>query len=129
MTWVSLLADSGGLDRIYGGRPPALTSVRLHAVEVGREGPSLNLRFDLDVYPEQPPAKWAAQGYNTVQVTLSLGGLRDVTMNGFGTDPVVDISVEGTDGVTLDIHSDEVQLHAVADAAYVSRISAYASAG
>ncbi|MGW4162809.1 Imm50 family immunity protein [Streptomyces sp. NPDC004788] len=125
MTWISLLADAGGLDHIYKGHPPTLTSVRLHAVEISREGPSLSLRFDLSAYPENPPAKWAAQGYNTVQVTFVMGGLRDVLLDGFATDPVVDITLDGADGVTLEIHADVVRLRAVADAAYVSHISAY----
>ncbi|WP_153545116.1 Imm50 family immunity protein [Streptomyces sp. RB17] len=38
------------------------------------DGPTLKLRLDLTRYPDQPPHKWVAQGFNTVQIELCLSG-------------------------------------------------------
>ncbi|GAA3067018.1 hypothetical protein GCM10017562_36820 [Streptomyces roseofulvus] len=125
MTWISLLADSAGLESIYGGHVPDLEDVSLHEVEILREGPALNLRFDMPSFPKQPPKKWSVQGFNTVQVTLGLSGLRSVSLSGFTSNPVVSISLRAQDGITLGIESVPVQLLATAEMAYIFRISAY----
>ncbi|MFF5975119.1 hypothetical protein ACFY7C_26795 [Streptomyces sp. NPDC012769] len=55
----SLLVDAEGIHRVYGGRPPALASVRLHAVSMdgfgvdpvllGRAGSGVELDVRSDV--------------------------------------------------------------------------------
>ncbi|MET9351289.1 Imm50 family immunity protein [Streptomyces termitum] len=125
MRWTSLLADSSGIERIYSGRAPDLTGLNLHSIEFNREGPSLLLRFDMPSYPENPPEKWKKQGFNTIQVTIGLSGVKNPVLNGFTTSPVVDITLKSQGEITLDVESDSLKLHATAATVYVSKISAY----
>ncbi|MFD8012315.1 Imm50 family immunity protein [Streptomyces sp. NPDC058955] len=128
MKWTSLLADPKGIEGVYGGDVPDLRGVSLHDIELSREGPALNLRFDMPSFPRRPPTKWTTQGFNTVQVTLSLTGLGTISFNGFTSNPLADISLHPQDGITLEISSTAVQLRATADMAYIRRLSAYALA-
>ncbi|MDT9691001.1 Imm50 family immunity protein [Streptomyces sp. P9(2023)] len=125
MTWTSLLTNPLGIENIYGGYVPELTAVHLHEINFSREGPMMALRFDMPSYPETPPKKWAVQGFNTVQVTLTFAGVQDVSLTGFTFDPVVDIAMSRGDGVRLEIHSASIRLRASADAAHMAEISAY----
>ncbi|MEW5659489.1 Imm50 family immunity protein [Streptomyces cinereoruber] len=127
MNWTSLLANPSGLRSVYGGDVPDLRGLSLHGVEFRREGPSLMLRFDLPSYPAEPPAKWAARGFDTVQVVMGLSGVRTAALDGFASDPVADISLYARDGVTVEVASASVRLRATADTAYVARLSAYAT--
>ncbi|MGJ7414467.1 Imm50 family immunity protein [Streptomyces cinereoruber] len=125
MSWTSLLVDPSGIERIYDGRVPDLRRLNLHSVEFNREGPSLLLKFDMPSYPENPPAKWKKQGFNVVQVTIGLSGVKNSKLNGFTTSPVVDITLRSQGEITLDVDSNSLQIHATAATVYVSSISAY----
>ncbi|MGW6395867.1 Imm50 family immunity protein [Streptomyces sp. NPDC055103] len=128
MGWTSLLSNPLAIERIYDGNPPELVSVPLHAVDLNREGPTLSLRFDMPTFPENPPKKWAAQGFNTVQVTLTLGGVRNVSLSGFTADPVVDVAMSAGNGVELMVRSPSVELNAAALSAHIAHVSAYRTA-
>ncbi|TXS22466.1 hypothetical protein EAO71_23370 [Streptomyces sp. ms191] len=129
MSWTSFLTNPVGIETIYGGHPPELAAVPLHAVDFSREGPLLTLRFDMPSYPETPPKKWSVQGFDTAQVTMALAGVRTVSLTGFTSDPVVDIVLSGGDGVAVEICSDSVQLQASAAVVYIAQISGYRTAG
>lgn len=125
MSWASFLHNPEGISAIYGGAPPELSRVRVHEVVLQVDGPTLKVRLDLPRYPDQPPRKWAAQGFNTVQVEISLGGLRAIALEGFGTDITADVSLSGVNGVTLNVVSPETRVQAVADTAFISKLTAY----
>ncbi|MFJ9818288.1 Imm50 family immunity protein [Streptomyces sp. NPDC101151] len=125
MSWTSYLHNPEGVSAVYGGVPPELCGVRVHEVILHEDGPTLKLRLDLPRYPERPPRKWAAQGFNTVQVEVALSGLRVIALEGFGTEIEADISLSGENGVTLNLTSPETRVHAVADTAYISKLTAY----
>ncbi|MFJ9818291.1 Imm50 family immunity protein [Streptomyces sp. NPDC101151] len=80
MLWTSVVINPEGITRIYQGAPPNLSGVRLREVVLGVEGPEMRVRLDLPAYPAQPPRKWAAQGFNTVQIEFAFGGLRSITL-------------------------------------------------
>ncbi|WP_413757465.1 Imm50 family immunity protein [Streptomyces sp. MMBL 11-3] len=125
MSWTALLVNPQGIDSIYQGSPPRLDGVHVHEVGLSREGPSLRVRFDLPEYPASAPPKWQLQGFNTVQVELCFGGLRSVEIDGFSVRPVGDISLSDDGGIRVFISSDEVSVRAVADTAYVEKVTAY----
>ncbi|MFF4716764.1 Imm50 family immunity protein [Streptomyces eurythermus] len=127
MSWTSALNNPHGIDAIYHGSPPELNGVHVHEVALHQDGPTLKLRFDLPIYPSQPPGKWAAQGFNTVQVEISLSGVRDITLDGFGTNIVADVSLTKKNDITVVVTSPETRLKATSDFAFISQLSAYAN--
>ncbi|MEW2283846.1 Imm50 family immunity protein [Streptomyces sp. NPDC047841] len=126
MSWTSFLHSSQGIDAIYQGRSaPDLIGVQVREVVLHQNGPTLKLRLDLPRYPEQPPKKWNAQGFNTVQIEISFSGLRSLTLEGFGTDVIADVSLHEEGGVILDVSSSTMQLSAIAEVAFISKLTAY----
>jgi hypothetical protein len=125
MAWTSLLQNPEGIDSIYQGTPPRLEGVQIHEVGLSREGPALRVRFDLPEYPVQAPRKWQAQGFNTVQVELLFGGLRSVEISGFSVEPMGDITLTRAEGVHVAVSSNETSIQAVADFAFVAKVTAY----
>ncbi|WP_367136266.1 MULTISPECIES: Imm50 family immunity protein [Streptomyces] len=123
--WVELLSNPAGITSVYGGTVPPLEGVHIHEVTLSREGPLLKVRLDLPEYPAKAPKKWMTQGCDTVQIEISLGGVRDVTVFGFGTDPIADIILTRTDSIKVEVVSSQVRIQATADSAFVSSISAY----
>ena len=99
----------------------------MHEIAVSSDGPLLTVRFDLPVYPAVPPVKWRAQGFNTVQLVLSLVGVSHLSLDGFATNLVVDIEFPRFDAgsVRFSINSEDVDLQASAVAAYIAKVSAY----
>ncbi|MFF7751331.1 Imm50 family immunity protein [Streptomyces sp. NPDC007971] len=119
------MTNPEGINRIYQGAPPSLSGIRLHQVVLGRDGPEMRVRLDLPDYPARPPRKWAAQGFNTVQIELAFGGLRSITLDGFGTDVTADISLTGGDGISVDIVGTGARIQAVSDSASIAALTAY----
>lgn len=126
MTWHSILMNPASLLAIYGGPPPPLDQTSIHEVNVHRDGPCLTLRFDLPQFPNRPPSKWAARGFNTVQVKLSFFGLQELQLEGFSTNVMASIDLRKEDLVTVDATSPTFQLKATALSVDVVDISAYA---
>ncbi|QTE00590.1 hypothetical protein S1361_24880 [Streptomyces cyanogenus] len=127
MSWTSFLQSSQGIDAVYQGSAPELTGVHVREVVLNEDGPTLKLRLDLPRYPDQPPKKWKAQGFNTVQIEVSFSGLRSLTLEGFGTDVNADMSLHREDGIILNVSSSTMQLSATAEVAFISKLTAYAN--
>lgn len=89
----------------------------------------LKLRLDLPEYPADAPKKWVSQGFNTVQLEIGLGGVRDVTLEGFSSDAVADIALRGGETVEMEVVSSDIHLRATADALFILNISAYLDVG
>ncbi|MEU1333127.1 Imm50 family immunity protein [Streptomyces sp. NPDC005865] len=125
MTWTSMTQNPEGLVSVYQGTVPPLVGVRIHAVSLDRDGPRLGLRFDLPEYPAVAPKKWQVHGYDTVQVELVFGGLRDVELRGFSTQLSGDIDLVRGEALTVSVSTDSMRLSAVAESAYIAKMSAY----
>jgi len=80
---------------------------------------------DLPSYPDQPPRKWVAQGFNTVRIEFSLSGLRAITLEGFGAEATANIVLARDNGISIEVASPEIRIRAVADTAYISKLTAY----
>lgn len=128
--WTALILNPQGLKAVYGERLPPLTAVRLRQLTLHEDGPALTLRLDLSTFPADPPLKWAAKGFNTVQITLSFSGLRTLTLHGFGTEITADLVLEaaGT-GVTVHLAAPGITVAATAEIAYLAALSAYTDGG
>ncbi|MCS0601264.1 immunity 50 family protein [Streptomyces sp. LP11] len=125
MSWNSLLHNPEGITAVYGGDPPDLSGVRLRELTLHEDGPTLTVRLDLPAYPNQPPRKWAAQGFNTVQIELSLSGLRSIELEGFASEVTADVFLSEGDGIAVDITSPHTRVQAVADTVYMAKLTAY----
>ncbi|MDN3265459.1 Imm50 family immunity protein [Streptomyces sp. CSDS2] len=127
MSWTYALKNPHGIRTLYQGSPPPLNRVLVHEVALNQDGPTLRLRIDLSRYPAQPPQKWVAQGFNTVQVEITFGGVRTITLEGFGTNSVADISLDKNNGINIIAASPEIRLSANAEFAFISQLRAYAN--
>ncbi|WP_165425643.1 Imm50 family immunity protein [Streptomyces sp. BK022] len=129
MSWTSLVYNAQGVIAIYGGDPPPLSNVRIREVRLQEDGPTVILRFDLPVFPENVPKKWVAQGFNTVQLEISFGGIRSLSVEGIATEVVADVAISEGDGVTLVVASPVMRVEAAAQTAFLAKVSAYWDGG
>jgi hypothetical protein len=125
MNWIDAVSNPEGLREVFQGDPPLLAGVAVHTVSVDREGPTLRLRFDLPEYPANPPAKWQRSRFNTVQVELLFGAVRELSVNGVSTNVVADIEIQNGGGVILEMNSPTMRVSARAASVTISRMSAY----
>ncbi|WP_422769934.1 Imm50 family immunity protein [Plantactinospora sp. WMMC1484] len=124
--WWDLIMDARGITAIYGGAPPALDDVVVHEITLHRDGPSVRLRIDLPSYPDPAPPKWRAQGYNVVQVVLTMVGVRDVALRGWSHQIRAGLALAREEGVVaVRMTSDAVRLDLRADAVDLTAVSAY----
>lgn len=128
-TWLDAVDDPRALRAIYGDDVPPLTAVPVHEICLHRDGPRLVLRLDLPRYPLAPPAKWTAQGFDTVQIQLMLIDVLELSIDGWSSDPVADITLERDgDAVTVTC-AGTTRCRARAHTATVTKVSAYQNTG
>ncbi|WP_080671708.1 Imm50 family immunity protein [Salinispora cortesiana] len=128
-SWIDLLGKPDGIRAVYGEDLPTLSSVDLHELSLHRDGPLATLRFDLAEFPRRPPKKWADQGFNVVQVQLSLGGVQRLTVAGWEVNVTLDIEVERRgDVIYLRTLNGPVGVSIEARSLVLSRLSAHRDA-
>ncbi|RLL66499.1 Imm50 family immunity protein [Streptomyces sp. Z26] len=128
MDWTTALIDATAIHAIYGDSTPQLQAVSMHEVFLKRDGPQLTLRMDLAEYPSPPPRKWAAQGFDTVQIQIDLFGLQSVRLENFSTTIIGDLIITREGGaISTRFDSRQMKLQAVSDFAILAKISAYAT--
>ena len=74
MTWLEIAQNPEAVSSLF-DTPPSLQGVEVFAVNIDRDGPTVELKIALE-YPKAPPARWQMQGANTVVMTFSLWPLR-----------------------------------------------------
>jgi hypothetical protein len=77
--------------------PPKLECVWVCCIELGRDGPKLALRLDIDEFPDHPPKKWARE-YNQVQLTVDFFDVEGLLVEGWGRDNRARITVADVEG-------------------------------
>jgi len=126
MSWLDAVEDGRGVLAVWGGQAPALTGIDVQALNFSHNGPTVVLAFTLPDYPTDPPAKWAAQGFDTAQMALSIFGIADVRLTGWDVDVVGDLTLERVDGrVAVRLESPAATFSCTALAVDVQTISAY----
>lgn len=126
MSWLDLVDNGRGVLAVFGGETPELRSIVVHGLRVHRDGPTVGIVFDLPDYPSSPPAKWVAQGFTTVQLTLSCFGAEEIRLTGWGTDVVGDLTLERVgDRTGVALNSPAATLTLTALVVDVQKISAY----
>jgi hypothetical protein len=129
MSWLDCVDESVFLKELFPDAAPLLTAVRLHEVQFHQDGPRAILRFDLNEFPETPPAKWRAAQSNTVQVRLMGIGISAMHMTGWAANNIGLLAIErGADDVRVAFDSSECSLRAVFEYLRVDGVSAFHSA-
>lgn len=111
---------------MYGADLPTTRGVVVHEVVVSRDGPTVSVRFDLAEFPDKAPPKWVKALANTVQVTLAVDGVDELTLSGASNGILGDLELAQDDaGVTLTFVGEGVQLCVHGRFTLTERISAY----
>lgn len=126
--WYEYAENPQAVHSVYSG-DPALNQISVFAIGFDREGPSLQLRFDVDVFPDRPPDKWEGRRFNSAQFTVDFFGVINSRLDRWGTDNSGTIVVE-TDGTTsrVRVEGSNVNLQFACDTFRIARISGYSDA-
>ncbi len=124
--WTESVLDATSVKAIYGSRTPTLDGIVLHEIVLHRDGPKVQLRFDLKEFPEHPPEKWLSGRFNRVQLRLMAMGVKASRIDGLCASMTLDLHFEKK-GESLRLHADNgrVRFELTADVVIVNEISAY----
>jgi Immunity protein 50 len=124
--WTDLLEDPRGIRAIFGDTCPSLDRVELHDIVLGRDGPTVTLRFDLPEFPLDPPTKWRHAGFNRVQVRLLAIGVRELNVSGLATEMVLNLEIVRDAGLAR-VHgaTNRIVIDLAAEFLAVPDVSAY----
>lgn len=96
MSWTTLLDNPKPITTMF-GTAPTLNKIDLHEITLHRDGPRVELRFDLSTFPVAPPAKWRA--FDRAQLRLTCIGIERYYQDGWRSSNVVDLILHrGADG-------------------------------
>ncbi len=98
MNWTKCLGNARTIEAIY-ALPPSLSQVRVHELRCHQDGPRITIRLDLNEYPSNPPEKWLLNGYNRVQMSLSLINVSSIQIAGWSSDNIGDMVLDMIDSV------------------------------
>src|SRR5262245_52784391 len=125
MSWTHVLENPKPIESIY-SQPPSLDSVRLHEIRLLQDGPTAELRFELNSYPENPPQKWIDRKCNRAQLTLKLVDVVGITVNGWDVDNIGNVNLAKVENeVRLTFTSEGTSIECRASFVYVQELSAY----
>ena len=128
-SWIDTLDDNHFLRTLFPAEAPALDPIRLHEVQLHQDGPAVSLRFDLQAYPQQPPAKWQTARSNTVQVRLVGIGVREMAIRGWSRNNVGRLVLNGpVNGIVVEFDAAGCRISGVFDRLRVDSVSAYRDA-
>jgi hypothetical protein len=125
--WTDYLLDSKYLDSIFQEEKPCLSKVDIHGIVFHRDGPKISIRMNLNEYPAIPPRKWVLQRFNTVQLTLALIDIKDVTMSGWvDSSYIADVTIGEINGdISICVSGGNLKLAVRASFIDIDGVSAY----
>ncbi|MFY0575471.1 Imm50 family immunity protein [Cystobacter fuscus] len=126
MDWIDSIGGAEFLRKLF-SQPPSLHGVRVIDFGLQQDGPRVLISFDLNEYPDEPPAKWVQAQANRVQIRLMGIGVRELELRGWSANNIADIKVTAAapDAVALICHGDGFFLKAIFDHLAIDRVSAY----
>lgn len=130
MSWLDVVTDDRAIRAVYRGQePPRLESVTVHSIDFQHDGPNMLLRLRLASYPQQPPQKWAAQGFDTASLSLLVIGVEQVRLTGWDVDVVGNVTLERFDDrISIRLDSTDCTLDCTAVAVWVQDIRGFQAA-
>ena len=82
MPWYHLAENAKSVTSTFTSLP-TLDEIWVSYIELDREGSTLRLRFDVEDFPDCPPAKWAPE-FNQVQLTVDFSDVKALCIDGWG---------------------------------------------
>jgi len=67
--------------------------VKVIELKLHHDGPRMELRADLSDFPDHPPAKWKANKFNAVQISLDFWGVQEVEILGWTSQNLLSVTV------------------------------------
>jgi len=92
VTWLEIAQNPEAVSSLF-DTPPSLQGVEVFAVNIDRDGPTVELKIALREYPKAPPARWQMQGANTVVMNLQLVAVAHIEIQGWSTTNRADIEI------------------------------------
>lgn len=126
MDWIDLIGSTEFLRKLF-PKAPSLHDVRVFEIGLHQDGPRVLIRFDLNEFPAEPPAKWVHSRANRVQIRLMAIGVRELEIRGWSANNIVDIEVAAAspDGVRVVAQGDGFCLNGHFDHVITDGVSAY----
>ena len=98
VTWLEVAENPEAVSSLF-DTPPSLQGVEVFAVNIDRDGPTVELKIALSEYPKTPQARWQMQEANTVVMTLQLMAVAHIEIQGWSTTNSADIEIaRGSEG-------------------------------
>ena len=109
MNWTDIPCNEL-LQRIFSS-PPEVGEIDIFDVHIDREGPTVNVGFDLvDLLPDNAPEKWG-KDFNRCRMGIYCFGVTGLSISGLAANIVAKINFEmGDGGVRVFITSDKFNL-------------------
>lgn len=126
MFWYHQCVNPQAIYTLYSSAP-ALDRWELREVAILEDGPRLNLRAALPVFPDHPPQRWHSE-FTVAQVTISLMGITDLSVSGWAQNNVGVFTLlrESPDTLRFAFESNSTSLRGRCIIAHISKISGYA---
>lgn len=124
--WYECCENPEAIVSLYSASPD-LSHIEMHEVRTHRDGPLVQLRFDLPAFPDQPPARWPDEAF-VAQVVVDLWGVSNFMLEGWETDNRGELTIERLpDGVLLVAFESPVsRMHGRGHWARIASVTAYA---
>jgi len=92
VTWLEIAENPEAVSSLF-DTPPCLQGVEVFAVNIDRDGPTVELKIALSEYPKAPPARWRMIEANAVVMTLQLMAVAQIEIQGWSTTNRADIEI------------------------------------
>lgn len=123
MNWLDFCHGTEKIVAVYKEAKPSIQGSTVRSFELSRDYANIKIVLDLPEYPKHPPKKWDQRGCDTVRVTLSMSGIRDIRLIGpFGSQNIslsIDkveerlfyVQLQCLDRVYMSAHTDLIDVH------------------
>ncbi|MGE0128126.1 MAG: Imm50 family immunity protein [Blastocatellales bacterium] len=121
--WYQLCENPRAITERYKAEP-ADTPVVIHEVRLHEDGPLVQLKIDLPVFPEKPHPRWPV-GANTLQVELNFWGVSAFEQTGWGTDNVGILTLVRDETLCFSFASNSSKFSGSCISAHINKVTAY----
>jgi hypothetical protein len=123
--WYQLSLNAKAITSLFTA-PPTLDQICLCCIELERENSRLRLRFDLEQFPDRPPAKWSRERYNMAQLTVDFFDIKELRIENWGFKNRAHLTIIGAENqLSVLAQGDECSLHFICDVFRIAHISGY----
>ena len=124
MNWTDLVKNPKAISHLYSQVPP-LRSMEAVMIRIDRDGPTFSIDLDFPQYADHVPTRWHPD-WNTVAIQLDFSGLRDLSIKGASTNPVLNFSIEKLgDELKITANDADIRIEFVCDSIYIQKVTGY----